>query len=516
MNSRLLFPVVVLLAVAALMARAAEPDGPKANAPESRQAADSQQPRAVPFGLGRVHRGTAEIDLEILNHFGPQPQAAQNLFRAAREALGADPQGRFANNGAILQACRENGVTHLAGPMLGAVTADGARVWMRTIQPASVQVVVQAGEKELRFGPVASTIESDLVAIVPVTGLEPGTRYPYRVLVDDQPIRIPGHAAITTAPDPAEPSKVRIAFSGDFHKSGLHNPRLLNLVRQRGSLAMLLTGDLAADDRNNHVGLHRSDYLLRDLSPAWQDLVAAVPVCATWDDHDYFDNDLSGIPPGFTDADRRAVRTVWTQAWNNPSYGFGDEGGGIFLRTRIGPADVIMVDSRYFRDPARRKQAGAFLGDAQMEWLRQQLLDCQGPFVILTCGTMWSDYVSNGKDSWGVWDPEGREQIFRLIEENDIRGVLLLSCDRHGARGFRIPRPAGRTLYEFECGLLGAHLGPAALVPDCPEQLFGFEGIFAYGELELDTTVPEPTATFRLLKEDGTELYKIILTRKEL
>jgi hypothetical protein len=27
---------------------------------------------------------------------------------------------------------------------------------------------------------------------------------------------------------------------------------------------------------------------------------ASTPIWATWDDHDYFDNDLSGVPTGFT------------------------------------------------------------------------------------------------------------------------------------------------------------------------------------------------------------------------
>ncbi len=38
----------------------------------------------------------------------------------------------------------------------------------------------------------------------------------------------------------------------------------------------------------------------------------------SWDDHDYFNNDLAGIPKGFTAKDRDAVRSVWHENWNNP------------------------------------------------------------------------------------------------------------------------------------------------------------------------------------------------------
>jgi TonB family protein len=33
--------------------------------------------------------------------------------------------------------------------------------------------------------------------------------------------------------------------------------------------------------------------------------------------------------------------------------------------------------------------------------------------------------VSNGKDSWGVWDPTGRERIFSLIEARRLPIILL-------------------------------------------------------------------------------------------
>ena len=52
---------------------------------------------------------------------------------------------------------------------------------------------------------------------------------------------------------------------------------------------------------------------------------------------------------------------------------------------------------------------------------------------------MWSGKVSGGKDSWGKFDPAGREEILSLIEQHKIPGLLLISGDRHGTRGSRIP-----------------------------------------------------------------------------
>ncbi len=463
--------------------------------------------------LENAHRGTVEIDTGLLNR-APQPAAVQEFFAAARQALGESPMARIADVPAIREAAVKNGITHLGGPMLGCLTSEGARVWVRTVKPAQVTVLVQSDGKKLRFGPVASTSDSDLTAVVEVSGLKPATRHAYRVLVDGAPIAMPADAALTTAPAASPATGTRIAFGADFHKSGLWKPELMDLIRCRGSLAMLLLGDSAVDDRENRVGLHRSDYLLRDLSPYWRQLAASVPIYATWDDHDYFNNDLSGIPPKFTAADRATVRAVWRQSWNNPACGFDDRNEGIFFRTRIGPCDVIMLDTRFFRGTPGR--ADSFLGRAQMEWLEKQLSACTGPFIILTSGTMWSDYVSSGKDSWGKWDPAAREHIFSFIEDHRIGGVLLLSGDRHGARLMDIPRPSGFVFHEFEMGSLGAHEGPGAKGDKPALQPFGVVKTYAFGEFTFDTAAADPEVTFRAVGTDGKALHTMTLTRSQL
>jgi alkaline phosphatase D len=467
----------------------------------------------------QAKQGTKEGDLKsnlsVLNLFEKQPESVNQMYSMAYNVLSEKRDATFSDlerNADFLSVCRKQGVSHLGGPMLGSVSSEGASVWIRTLTPAEVLIKVTIDGVEKTYGPVKSTSESDLTAVVPVTGLKPNTRYPYRVMVDGKPIRIPETAAIITAPEATPSGKVRIAFGSCFHRWGLGNKAQADLIRSRRPAAMLLMGDIAVQDRNNHLGLHRADYLMRDLFPAWQDLVAAVPVYATWDDHDYFANDKAGVPKGYTEKDKEGVCDVFKQAWNNPAYGFGDERRGVFLRTRIGSCDIIMVDNRYFREGKK----GSFLGDDQMKWLKEQLLDCKGPFIILSCGSMWSDYVSKGKDSWGKCDPKGREQIFNLIEENKIGGVLLISGDRHGARGFRIPRPSGFEFYEFEAGSLGGRTGPPAKDPKWQTQLYGVSGKYAFGEFSIDATLPDPEVTFRLIGDDGDVLHNLTLKRSQL
>jgi alkaline phosphatase D len=129
---------------------------------------------------------------------------------------------------------------------------------------------------------------------------------------------------------------------------------------------------------------------------------------------------------------------------------------------------------------------------------------------------MWSDFVSGGKDSWGKYDPQGREEIFSLIEKHKIPGVLLVSGDRHGARGFRIPRPSGFAFHEFEPASLGGRTGPPATSNKWTTQLYGFSNKFAFGEFTFDLKPRDPTVTYRLVEATGDILYQLTLSRSQL
>ncbi|MDD2600166.1 MAG: alkaline phosphatase D family protein [Kiritimatiellae bacterium] len=463
------------------------------------------------LSLKEIHHGQAEVDQIILALSEPS-QAVRDFFAKARSLFETNKRATFAELPAIGKAAALHGLSTLGGPMLGALTHNSARVWVRTLQPASVVVKVTTAAGEISFGPIASTVASDLSAVVRITGLAPATRHPYRVLVDNQPVSMCTDAAISTPPAPDQPGRMTFAFGSCFHKTGLGNVALLDRVRQRGASSFLVLGDSAVDDRRNNVGLHCSDYLMRDLHPGWRDLAATTAIYAAWDDHDYFDDDCRGVP-GAAAADLAAIRKVWIRNWNNPAYGFEGRERGIFFRTRLGPCDLIMLDTRSLR--TRPGAPDGFLGEEQMRWLEQELAACTGPFVFLTSGTMWSDNISNGKDSWGIWDIPGRERIFALIEKLRLP-VMLLSGDRHGARVIRIPRPSGHTLWEFELASLGAQPGPPAFGKSKENQPFGATNKPFFGECTIDTTADEPTATICIVDPHGKEHWRKTFTSSEL
>jgi alkaline phosphatase D len=153
-----------------------------------------------------------------------------------------------------------------------------------------------------------------------------------------------------------------------------------------------------------------------------------------------------------------------------------------------------------------------------MNWLKKTLKNSEALFKVISSGTMWSDYITPGKDSWGTWDTTGREELFHFIEGENISGVLLVSGDRHGTRGFTIPRPSGFSLCEFQVASLGGVPGPPAMAKDASRQLYGYHGKdkIAFGEFTFDTTGNNPSVTFRLIDESGNISDEINLPYQKL
>ncbi|MDQ8183301.1 alkaline phosphatase D family protein [Pelagicoccus sp. SDUM812005] len=469
----------------AVMARAAVPS--------------AQDPRFV--SLKEAHQGTLEIDLRIMNQFKEQPRSVQDFYAAGRAALtGPDPEA------AIAEVCRAAGRRTIGGPMLGDLTATGVAVWMHLPEADKVDVVVT--RKGRSASKVFKSAAAERIQSVRCEGLLPNTRYAY--VVRDSKGRELGSGSFATAPAELSEDPFQIAFGTCFHKVGLHRPELMKLVQERGSKAMLVLGDSAVDDRKCDWGLINADYLLRNLSPVWQQLAANVPVFTSWDDHDYWHDDSSGTFSRGQSIDVDGLRKIWKRQWNNPDREARRK--GVYFKTRMGPVDFICLDTRSCRLYEERGKLNSYLGAEQMAWAKQQIEESTAPFILLSSGTMWSDYISNGKDSWGTWDTEGREEIFQVIDAKKGSKVVLLSGDRHGARGFAIPRPGGKKIYEFEVATLGGVPGPEAFGEDRSAQLFGLPSrSWAFSEFAFREVGGVPQATFRLVNERGEVLETIAL-----
>ncbi|MEM6379025.1 MAG: alkaline phosphatase family protein, partial [Bacteroidota bacterium] len=280
--------------------------------------------------LKEAHIGNLEIDTKLLDSYELLPENERQFYLDARKIFSTrqtnfiDPQ--------IIESARRNNITLISGPLLGDLQSDGINLCLRpsTTKRLKIQVLGSNGEKLKKYTlkPKVPGQEQRLE----VNGLLPNTNYNFEVFAKKEKLAT---GSFRTAPESDQKEQVRITFSSGFHKIGVHNPNLINTILKRAPQAMLLTGDLAVDDRENDFSMHRSDYLLRDIAKPWKKLASNTALYATWDDHDYINNDLAGVPERFTNADRDELRKLWRENWNNPP----NEAEGLYFNSRIGKVE---------------------------------------------------------------------------------------------------------------------------------------------------------------------------------
>ncbi len=454
--------------------------------------------------LGEAHHGSIHTDLKILNQFEEQPESTQQFYIEARDAILRNNSRR-----ALDQICKRYDRIHMGGPMLGNLSEESVSIWMQF--PHNQKISVTVTNEAQSFTQTYSSKKGSTHHHQLCDGLTPNTKYSYTVSITGSET-ILASGAFTTAPPKDFQGIYKLAVGADFHKIGLHRPELLDLVQSRGNIGMLLLGDLAVDGRRS-VPERNIDYLLRDISPVWQRFAAHIPSYTSWDDHDYYGNDSGGLYAGNPNnpIDVKALRSNWKRMWNNPERQLNRE--GIYFQTQIGPAHIIMLDTRSCRINEKRGELHSFLGEEQSQWALKAIQESTSPYLIISSGTMWTNYISNGKDSWGTWDTQGLEEILSALDQKSHSKILLFSGDRHGAHAFGIKRPNGKTYTEFGVGTLGGVPG-GGKAQDQSTQLFAYPGAgtWAYGELEFDTTTPDtPAVTFHLINTEGQEIETVEL-----
>jgi len=90
--------------------------------------------------------------------------------------------------------------------------------------------------------------------------------------------------------------------------------------------------------------------------------------------------------------------------------------------------------------------------------------------------------------------------------------VLLISADRHRSDIWKIERPNGYDLYEFESSrLTNIHTHQVMA-----GSLFGYNKKCSFGLLQFDTTISEPQVTYKIINIDNEVIYTFSLRRSQL
>jgi len=407
----------------------------------------------------------------------------------------------------------------LHGPMLGSMTDTSVSIWVRTAAAASVTAAAATGHdiqakqptKWTKSAPAKTTKADDYTAVIEITGLKPGTEYVYALTVDGKSVDPLEQMEFRTFPARGKSAKFSIAFGGGAGYTPW-NEHMWTTIDKRRPLAMLLLGDNVYIDMPTVHQTQRYCYYRRQSRPEFRALVARTPVFAIYDDHDFGTNDCIPGPDIDTPQWKRPVWKLFTENWANPYYGGGAKQPGCWFDFQIADVDFIMLDGRCYRTKPKLGAKSSMLGPAQKKWLYEKLKNAKGTFKVICSPVPWT-FKAKGKsgDTWNGFQEE-RNEIFAFLAAEKIDGVILLSADRHRSDVWKLTRPDGYALYEFESSrLTNIHV-------HAPQRgsLFSYNKKNSYGQLTFDTTKSEATVTYRIFSIDDELIHTFSVKKSEI
>lgn len=177
---------------------------------------------------------------------------------------------------------------------------------------------------------------------------------------------------------------------------------------------------------------------------------------ATWDDHDYGNNDACK-----TYSLKETTRQLFKEYWANKTYG--QNGQGIYSMFSYSDADFFMLDDRWFRDyqfiSEKTNPGKTQLGEEQIQWLFNSLSQSRAVFKFIIVGGQFLNEHTT-KESYNFYKTE-RERILNFIIENKISGVIFLTGDRHLSeviKNEKVKSSLGYTLYDFTCSPISSRI----------------------------------------------------------
>jgi alkaline phosphatase D len=336
------------------------------------------------------------------------------------------------------------------GPVLGAVTSTSANLWicykgngqnmMTLIDTTDKTMYYPTGFRKINNSKGLSALTMEF------TGLKSNRIYKP---VFANPLAIHPKCVFTTPSD-----SVVEDFDFLFGSCALMNTdfsrfmlpgaavNIFNVMKKQRSDFMVWLGD-----NIYYLGKQYTSYdrmFMRNLNVRTgflelREFLASTPNYAIWDDHDY----------GWNDSDKKfplkdSSLVIFKGFWPNP-YPAKQPFKGNYFTFKYHDAEFFMTDDRFYRDP-EGDTAGDFLGKEQLAWLKEALLNSTATFKFICVGSQVLDDSYYG-ESYAKY-PVERNNLFDFIAAHNIKGVILLTGDRHyselSKRNWK-----GYTLYDF-------------------------------------------------------------------
>ena len=317
------------------------------------------------------------------------------------------------------------------------------------------------------------------------------------------------HKQMVQLKDPALKPLSRIMF-GSCIKQDKPMPIFKTIQSKRPEMFIFLGDNIYADTTDMKVMKAKYDKLAAD--PGFSALRETCPMLATWDDHDYGENDA-----GASYSKRIESQRLFADFWQLPQQAPPRHRAGVYDAHVYGPkgqrTQVILLDTRYFRGPLKRgeKRVGgpyyptddpaiAMLGEAQWKWLEKQL---RVPAELRILATS-IQYIaeSAGQETWSNI-PRERKRLFELIKQTKASGIVMISGDRHWAEIASLPGPTGYPLYDITSSSLNQPHGRGTPTINRYRHLPKTYHQANFGSIQVDWQKSDPTIQVQILDLDG-------------
>ncbi len=316
----------------------------------------------------------------------------------------------------------------------------------------------------------------------------------------------------------------RIAF-GSCADGGKEQAIWEAVLAAKPELFLFLGDNVYGDTRD--MAVLRAKYAQLARQPGFVQLRDTTPIAATWDDHDFGEDDAGGDFP-----QKEASRQVFFDFWGEPADSPRRARDGVYESHVFGPpgrrVQVVLLDLRYNRTPLVRQEPGArnyrawawarhrkgldvpgpyarnpdrgatMLGERQWQWLEQQLATPADVRLIGSSLQVLADFP--GWEGWSLFAHD-QQRLIDLIRRKRANGVIFLSGDMHYAELSKVDVNVPYTLWDLTSSGL-TESWPAA-TPNA-NRVSDVIREPNFGLVEIDWQDAQTTVTLSVMDQHGT------------
>lgn len=411
-------------------------------------------------------------------------------------------------------------------PILGAVTDTSIKIWQATLGDAVFQVHYRLPGAALWSESSLATFDaaSGFAGTVELTGLQAGTLYEYKTLLNGIEKYTSTFSTLPTVSTPGFDGKIRFGMANDLLY--LEKPFLaLGQAATKNFDFMLLIGDLMYADVvytvDNNPAAYRGQYWNTWDEPNFAALSTTTPMFMMWDDHEIVDDFFPGIHLLHGEPDRYpAARTAYESYAH--SHNPDTTGDVLYYSFSVPGADFFVLDTRSYRSSGydTDDEDKTMLGEVQLNALlnyletRQSISTAAFKFIVTSVPFSLGE---SSRDTWAAYQTE-REYILSEIEARGITNVAFLSGDRHFSGIYRIISPGGYVYYDFLPSPTGATNRTAPVGnphPGKEEVIYTSDTYKIFGDFQINLAGATPTLRAAFVDQSGVNRCVVTIGNDE-